>query len=92
MNVATDSIAHADVPLNRADRPMHLDLLDALRCALDAVKTGVPETVGYGEVGQPAFAHGWRAAMDHVYGQLAAARECLSQVEGLADASRPSHP
>lgn len=86
MNTQTEAIAHADTQLSRAGLYTHTGVLNELRNVLEAVKAGVPETVGYGEIAKPAFAHGWNAALEHVYGQLAAARALLRQVDDLTDA------
>ncbi|MCA7889818.1 hypothetical protein LGM58_42320 [Burkholderia contaminans] len=87
MNTKTEAIAHADAQLSRAGLYTHSGVLNELRNALEAVKAGVPETVGYGEIGKPAFAHGWTAAMEHVYGELAAARALLREVDEANQAS-----
>jgi len=87
MNAKTEAIANADAQLSRAGLYTHSGVLNELRCVLEAVKAGVPETVGYGEIGKPAFAHGWSAAMEHVYGELAAARALLREIDGTEHAS-----
>ncbi|MBR8034738.1 hypothetical protein [Burkholderia vietnamiensis] len=87
MITKTEAMANADAQLNRAGLYTHSGVLNELRNVLEAVKAGVPETVGYGEIGKPAFAHGWTAAMEHVYGQLAAARALLRAVDGDDHAS-----
>ncbi|WP_321883850.1 hypothetical protein [Burkholderia cepacia] len=92
MNTQTEAIANADAQLSRAGLYTHTGVLNELRSVLEAVKAGVPETVGYGEIGQPAFAHGWNAALEHVYGQLAAARALLRQVDEAADDTPATQP
>ncbi|MEB2500795.1 hypothetical protein [Burkholderia cenocepacia] len=87
MNAKTEAIANADAQLSRAGLYTHSGVLNELRCVLEAAKAGVPETVGYGEIGKPAFAHGWSAAMEHVYGELAAARALLREIDGTEHAS-----
>lgn len=87
MTTQTEAIANADAQLNRAGLYTHSGVLNELRNVLEDVKAGVPETVGYGEIGKPAFAHGWTAAMEHVYGQLAVARALLREVDGDDHAS-----
>lgn len=62
MTTRTEAIANADAQLSRAGLYTHSGVLNELRNVLEAVKAGVPETVGYGEIGKPAFAHGWTAA------------------------------
>ncbi|MDN7533951.1 hypothetical protein [Burkholderia orbicola] len=85
MDAKTEAIANADAQLSGAGLYTHTGVLNELRNVLEAVKAGVPETVGYGEIGQPAFAHGWNAALEHVYGELAAVRALLRQVDGAAE-------
>ncbi|HEM7880107.1 TPA: hypothetical protein U2L31_006558 [Burkholderia contaminans] len=82
MNIKTEAIANADAQLRRAGLYTHRGVLNELRNVLEAVKAGVPESVGYGEIGKPAVAHGWTAAMEHVYGELVAARALLREVDG----------
>ncbi|WP_367034310.1 hypothetical protein R0290_33705 (plasmid) [Burkholderia semiarida] len=87
MTTRTEAIANADAQLSRAGLYTHSGVLNELRNVLEAVKAGVPETVGYGEIGMPAFAHGWTAAMEHVYGELAGARALLREVDGADHAA-----
>lgn len=68
----------------RATREAAPELLAAAQAAVESVKAGPPECIGYGEQTQAAFAHGWRAAMDHVYAELAAAREAIAKAAGAA--------
>ncbi|MDA3682021.1 hypothetical protein PFF91_37475 [Burkholderia cenocepacia] len=90
MTTQTEAIANADAQRSRAGLYTYSGVLNELRNVLEAVKAGVPETVGYGEIGKPAFAHGWTAAMEHVYGELAAARALLREVDGADHA--PGEP
>lgn len=92
-----DTGDHDEHP-NRSDRPgrrpvdTYTGVLNELRNVMDAVRAGVPETGGYGEIGRPAFAHGWNAAMEHVYGRLATAHALLRQVDDAIDDAPPAQP
>lgn len=37
---------------------------------IDAIRVGVPETIGYGEQTKAAFSHGWRSSLDLVWQSL----------------------
>jgi hypothetical protein len=37
---------------------------------IEALRVGAPEVIGYGEESQKKFAHGWNAALTHVWEKL----------------------
>ncbi|WP_198390433.1 hypothetical protein [Burkholderia ubonensis] len=88
MDAITDAIATADAHLNNAGLYTHTGVLNELRNLQEAVKKGPPETVGYGEIGRQAFVHGWNAALEHIYGEMSAARALLRQIDGPDDESQ----
>lgn len=92
MNTQTEAIAQVDARLSAAGLDTYTGVLNELRNVMDAVRAGVPETGGYGEIGRPAFAHGWNAAMEHVYGRLATAHALLRQVDDAIDDAPPAQP
>lgn len=92
MNTQTEAIAQVDARLGAAGLDAYTGVLNELRDVMDAVRAGVPETVGYGEIGRPAFAHGWNAAMEHVYGRLVAAHALLRQVDDAVDDAPAAQP
>ncbi|KGC96424.1 hypothetical protein DP62_5734 [Burkholderia pseudomallei] len=92
MNTKTEAIAQVDARLSAAGLDTNTGVLNELCDVMDAVRAGVPETVGYGEIGRPAFAHGWNAAMEHVYGRLAAAHALLRQVDDAVDDAPAAQP
>ncbi|KGX17222.1 hypothetical protein Y036_6230 [Burkholderia pseudomallei] len=95
MNTQTEAIAQVDARLSAAGLDTYTDVLNELRNVMDAVRAGVPETGGYGEIGRPAFAHGWNAAIGARFftAGLAAAHALLRQVGRRGSTTRrPPNP
>lgn len=62
-------------------------LLAAAKKACNAPRVAPPETIGYGEQSIKAFAHGWHAAMEHVWRELGDLRGALASLEGAEPAA-----
>lgn len=62
------------------------ELLAKLRDALEAVRVGPPEAIGYSRSEKSVFDAGWNAALNVVYGRHEAARELVERLEADAPA------
>ncbi|MFT3819837.1 MAG: hypothetical protein QM750_19865 [Rubrivivax sp.] len=86
----SEAIANADAHLSNAGLHDYSAVLRALRDLQQAVRQGAPAVIGYGEITQAAFTHGWNSAMERIYGELERARAVLATLDRSEDDAPPA--